>query len=131
MKSRTKIIGALIVIIVIIFGLKMCANNDNNEEQVAYDQNIIELKTLVYEEELCDDEWAKKFDLLGDKIIKDSNQEYLEKYYDIEINEDFINNYKQLGELCKKFSTLFISKSYSEASEVLNKIKEIYNELEK
>ena len=126
MSKKIKIISILIVIIIVIFGLRACLSNNESLEN---DPNLIELRNLVYEEELCDNDWANKVGELGEKIINDSNLDYLKKYYSNNIDEKFIDKYKNLGELCKEFRLQFIEKNYSEASKTLNKIKEIYSEM--
>ena len=134
MKKRKPIIIGIIVLIIILLGLKMCQdeniviNNPIQTKQV--DPNLVELKELINEEELCDDEWAKKILELGKKMETDSNATYLAKYYqDGEITDEFVKEYLLLAKDAQKFATLFLEKKYKEAAEVLLIMKEKFIEI--
>ena len=126
-KLMKKIAIIVLAIIIILLGIKMCSktNPDSNNASalVLVDPNMIELKKLIEEEELCDEDWAKRFAKLGKKIEKDSNEEYLSKYYE-DIDKEFIADYKELGTLSQEFAKLFLDKKYKEASKVLLEIKD-------
>ena len=99
MKNRKKkLLLVLLIIIVLLLAIKSCSTNNqyfegkfNFNKISLVDENMVDLKKLIEEDELCDDEWAKKFLVLGKRIEKDSNFNYLKVYYqENKIDEDFI-----------------------------------------
>ena len=126
-KLMKRIALIVLAIIIVLLGIRMCDNEEANRNSanamILVDPNMIELKKLIEEEELCDDDWARKFAKIGKKIENDSNEEYLVKYYE-EVDKEFIASYKELGTLSRKFAKLFLDKEYKKASKVLLEIKE-------
>ena len=132
MKSRRKIIVAIITLIILLLGITMCTNNlaNPNNKPVMIDPNIKRLKDLIYQEELCDDKWAKKIANLGEKMRNDSNGKYLVKYYQHgKITSDFISDYEELGRLAMQFGDAFIAKNYQKASNLMKDIKKLFIKL--
>lgn len=121
MNRKKRIIVEVIIIIILLIGFVACQKKSEATYQV--DNNMITLKDLINEEELCDEAWALKFRELGQKMKEDANREYLSKYYR-KIDQEFIKKYDLLGQDSIDFSTKFLAKDYAKAKVIIKAIKE-------
>lgn len=132
--KRNKII-AIIVVLFFLLLITRCSIDKKNTDPTASlsnaDPNIILLKKLIYEDEICDEQWAREVLKLGNKMTLDSNPEYLNQYYlNNNVTDSFIDEYSALGVNTSKFASLFLKKKYKESAKLLETVKKQFIEVE-